>query len=284
MDSKRINRSKIRNTIKHLLLILLGIVMVYPLVWLFFGSFKTNNEIFSSIRLLPEHFNLDGFINGWKGSKQIGFDTYLKNSALLVIPTVILCMISSALVAYGFARFNFRGNKILFSIMLATMMLPDTVIVIPRYMIFRDLGWLNTNLTFYIPAALATNAFYTFMIYQFFRSLPRDLDEAAMIDGLGPAGIFFRILLPLIKPAVITAGLLMFIWVWNDFFNCLIYFTSVEKYPVSLGLRMMVDTDSLSAWNEVMAMSVVCMLPPTIVYFMSQKYFVEGIVTTGMKN
>lgn len=268
----------------HIFLILLAIIMIYPLVWLFFGSFKTNDEIFSSIKLLPESFNLDGFIQGWKGSKQVGFDTYMLNSILLTIPTVAFCMLSSSLVAYGFARFDFRGRKVLFAVMLSTMMLPETVIVIPRYMIFRDLGWLNTNLTFYIPAILATNAFYVFMIYQFFRGLPRDIDEAAMIDGVGPIGIFFRILLPLIKPAVITAGLLMFIWVWNDFFNSLIYFSSVQNYPVSLGLRMMVDADAISAWNEVMAMSVVCMIPPTVIYFLSQRYFVEGIVTSGMKD
>lgn len=281
---KEIKKSTIQKIAMHIFLILLAIIMIYPLVWLFFGSFKTNDEIFSSIKLLPESFNLDGFIQGWKGSKQVGFDTYMLNSILLTIPTVAFCMLSSSLVAYGFARFDFRGRKVLFAVMLSTMMLPETVIVIPRYMIFRDLGWLNTNLTFYIPAILATNAFYVFMIYQFFRGLPRDIDEAAMIDGVGPIGIFFRILLPLIKPAVITAGLLMFIWVWNDFFNSLIYFSSVQNYPVSLGLRMMVDADAISAWNEVMAMSVVCMIPPTVIYFLSQRYFVEGIVTSGMKD
>ena len=281
---KEIKKSTIQKIAMHIFLILLAIIMIYPLVWLFFGSFKTNDEIFSSIKLLPESFNLDGFIQGWKGSKQVGFDTYMLNSILLTIPTVAFCMLSSSLVAYGFARFDFRGRKVLFAVMLSTMMLPETVIVIPRYMIFRNLGWLNTNLTFYIPAILATNAFYDFMIYQFFRGLPRDIDEAAMIDGVGPIGIFFRILLPLIKPAVITAGLLMFIWVWNDFFNSLIYFSSVQNYPVSLGLRMMVDADAISAWNEVMAMSVVCMIPPTVIYFLSQRYFVEGIVTSGMKD
>lgn len=279
----RIDKKLARKLLVHCFLIFICVVMIYPLIWMFFGSFKTNDEMFSSVSLLPEHWNPEGFINGWKGTKQYSFGLYLRNSFLLVIPTVCFCMFSSAFVAYGFARFEFRGKRLLFAVMLSTMMLPDTVIVIPRYMIFRDLGWLNTNLTFYIPALFATNAFYTFMVYQFFRSLSRELDEAAMIDGLGPIGIFFRILLPLIKPAVITAGLLMFIWVWNDFFNSLIYFSSVPKYPISLGLRMMVDADSISAWNQIMAMSVVSMLPPAIIYFMAQRYFVEGIATTGMK-
>lgn len=276
-------KGAVKKVIMHVFLAGLGLVMIYPLIWLLFGAFKTNNEIFASTKLWPEHFNMEGFIQGWKGDKQVGFDTYLLNTLKLVIPTVLCCMFSSSLVAYGFARFHFKGSRILFAVMLSTMMLPDTVIVIPRYMIFRDLGWLDSYLPFSIPALLATNSFYIFMIYQFFRGLPRDLDESAMIDGLGPIGIFFRILLPLIKPAVVTAGLLMFIWVWNDFFNALIYITSVQNYPVSLGLRMMVDADAVSAWNEVMAMSVVCMLPPTVIYFLAQKNFVEGIATTGIK-
>lgn len=282
----KVQRDCKKNTNKfilHIILIVVGIIMIYPLIWLLFGGFKSNNEIFTSTKLLPESFNLDGFIRGWKGSKQIGFDTYLINTFMLVIPTVVFNMFSSSLVAYGFARFKFPFHNKLFALMIGTMMLPDTVLVIPRYMIFRDLNWLDTYKTFSIPALLATIPFYTFMIYQFFRGIPRDLDESAMIDGLGPFRIFTRILFPLIKPAVVTAGLLLFIYTWNDFFNALIYITSATKYPVSLGLRMMVDAESKNAWNEIMAMSIVCMTPPAIIYFFAQKRFVEGIATTGIK-
>lgn len=276
-------KKSISNLILHIFLICLSIAMIYPLVWVFFGSFKSNNEIFGTLKLLPSSFNLEGFILGWKGDKQIGFDQHLINTFLLVIPTVIFNMFSSSLVAYGFARFKFPFHKTLFALMLSTLMLPDTALIIPRYMIFRDLKWLDTYLTFSMPALLATIPFYTFMIYQFFRGLPRDLDESAMIDGLGPFGIFFRILLPLIKPAVVTAGLLLFIWTWNDFFNALIYITSAVKYPISLGLRMMLDSEGLNFWNQIMAMSVVALTPPTIIFLSCQKYFVEGISTAGLK-
>jgi oligogalacturonide transport system permease protein len=219
----RKSKSDIRNFLLHLLLSLLGAIMIYPLVWMFFASFKTNDEIFNSVRLLPAEFNLDGYILGWKGNRQIGFNTFLINTLKLVVPTVIFTVISSPLVAYGFARFRFPFHRILFALMLSTLMLPNTVLVVPRYIMFRNFGWLDTYLPFTIPALLATAPFYTFMIYQFLRSLPVELDESAKIDGLGPIGILLRILLPLLKPAIFSAAVFQLIWTWNDFFNVLIF-------------------------------------------------------------
>ena len=167
--------------------------------------------------------------------------------------------------------------------MISTLMLPNSVIIIPRYLIFNKLGLLNTYWPFYLPAAFACFPFFIFMIVQFLRGVPRELDEAAYIDGCSSLRLYFKILLPLIKPALFSAGLFQFMWTWNDFFNTLIYISSVKKFPVSLGLRASLDTASPVQWDKVMAMSLIRILPLIVLFFFAQKYFVEGISTTGLK-
>jgi oligogalacturonide transport system permease protein len=168
--------------------------------------------------------------------------------------------------------------------MISTLMLPNTVVVIPRYLIFRNLDWLDTYWPFIVPAAFGCFPFFIFMLVQFFRGLPRELDESAVMDGCSPPTILFRILLPLCKPALISAALFQFIWTWNDFFNQLIFINSVKKFPLSLALRMSIDsTGGTVEWNQIMAMSVLAIVPPVLIFFFSQKYFVEGIATTGIK-
>lgn len=277
------NRILKKKILIHVVLILVGLLLVWPLAWLVFASFKPNLEIFSSSALLPKEWSLEGYIEGWKGSGQYTFMTFTINTFLMVVPTVLLTVASCALVAYGFARFQFKGKKILFPLMLATLMLPDSVIIIPRYLIFRDLGLLNSYWPFYLPAMLACYPFFIYMIIQFLRGIPRELDESAKIDGCNSFGTFTRILLPLMKPALFSAGLFQTMWVWNDFMNPLIYINDVAKYPYALGLRMCMDVDSAIPWNEILAMSMVTMLPLVLLFFFAQKYFVEGIATTGLK-
>ena len=264
-------------------IIILGIIMIYPLVWILLGAFKTNQEILTSNAMVPREWSLDGFRLGWKNDWQYNFGHFLFNTLKLVIPTVLFTVISCPLVAYGFARFKFPGNKKLFALMISTLMLPNTVIIIPRYMLFNRIGWLDTYLPFIIPALLATSPFHIFLAYQFVRTLPKELDESAMIDGCGPFQILIRILLPLLKPVLCSIAVFQMVWYWNDFFNVYVFISSVEKYTFSLGLRMMLDVDAASAWNQVFAMCVVSLLPCTIFYFFTQKYFVEGIATTGIK-
>ena len=268
--------------ISYILLVFLGITMAYPLLWLLGSSFKNNSEIFTSAGIIPSDITFDAYKNGWAGSGQYTFATFFANSFILVIPTVLFTLVSSMLVGYGFARFNFTLKRILFGLMIATLMLPNAVIMIPRYLLFRDFHWINTYWTFYVPALLATNSFFIFMMVQFIRGIPRDLDESAIIDGCGSMKILTRIIVPLSKPALFSAGIFQFIWTWNDFSNSLIYINSVSKYPVSLGLRMSVDVSDVN-WNNIMAMSVLTMIPPIIVFFVAQKYLVEGIATTGIK-
>ncbi|WP_270169156.1 carbohydrate ABC transporter permease [Paenibacillus sp. SYP-B4298] len=264
-------------------LTIFGAILIYPILWMVSASFKPMHEIFSTVSLLPSQFQINSYINGWKGTGQFGFSTFFFNSFLMVVPTVIATVISSLLVAYGFARFRFPGKNVLFSLMIATLMLPNAVIIIPSYLLFRNFGWLDTYWTFIIPAAFATYPFFIFMMVQFLRGLPRDLDESAVMDGCNSFKILTHILLPLSKPAVVSAAVFQFIWTWNDFFNSLIFINSVKKYPVSLGLRMSLDTSSISNWDQVMAMSVVSIIPCLAVFFMAQRYFVEGIATTGIK-
>lgn len=269
--------------INYLLLAVIGILMIYPLLWMISASFKTNNEIFSSINLLPKEIMYNGYADGWRGSGQYSFGLYFSNTFLLVIPTVLLTVLSSLLVAYGFARFRFRGKKVLFALVIASLMLPNEVVIIPRYMVFNSLGWLNTYLPFIIPAAFATYSFFIFMLVQYIRSIPRELDESARIDGCNSFRILTDIILPLTKPAIISVIIFQFVWRWNDFLNALIYISSVRKYPVSLALRMSLDVTDTITWNQTMAMSVLSMLPPVLLFFLAQKYFVEGISTTGLK-
>lgn len=267
----------------HICMILLGILMLYPLIWMFFASFKSNQEIFGSMSLLPKEPVWDTYQKGFRGTGQFTYATFFKNTFLLVLPTVLLTVLSSAIVAYGFARFKFRFKRVLFMLMLSTLMLPNAVLIIPRYLLFNRFGWLNTYLPFYAPALFSCYPFFIYMMVQFFRGIPKDFDEAATIDGCNSFQIFVQILLPLCKPALFSAAIFQFIWTWNDFFNSLIYINSVKKFPVVLALRMSLDTTSASNWNQVLAMSVLSLVPGTVLFFSAQKYFVEGITSAGVK-
>ncbi|WP_418237368.1 carbohydrate ABC transporter permease [Desulfovibrio sp.] len=199
------------------------------------------------------------------------------------VATTLLTIASSALVAYGFARFNFPFKKQLFAILIATLMLPNSVIIIPRYVLFNKFGWVDSYMPFWVPALLACYPFFIYQLIQFMRGIPRDLDESACIDGCGTFRIFWQILLPLMKPALFSAGLFQFLWTYNDYFNSLIFINSVKKYTISLALRLSVDAESVVVWGRVMAMACVAVLPLVLLFFAAQKYFVEGIATSGLK-
>lgn len=269
--------------ITHGVMILLGIFMLYPLIWMLSSSFKTNSEIFGSVSLLPKEPVWDSFIKGWNGTGRITYTTYYKNTFLIVLPTMLYTVFSCSIVAYGFARFRFRFKRQLFILMISTLMLPNSVLVIPRYLFYNKLGWLNTYLPFLMPALFACYPFFIYMMVQFFRGLPRALDEAATIDGCNSFQVYWHILMPLCKPALFSAAIFQFIWTWNDFFNSLIYINSVRKYPIVLALRMSLDATSAANWNQVLAMSVVSLLPGTILFFSAQKYFVEGVSAGSVK-
>ena len=277
-------KKKTKKTIwAYVILVVFGFIMVYPLIWMFFATFKDNKELFGTTALLPSSYSLDAYLKGWKGSGQYTFTTFFINSFKMVIPAVFFTIASCSIVAYGFARFKFVGKKLLFGLMISTLMLPNAAIIIPRYLLFRNLGWLNTFKPFWMPALLAAYPFFIFMLIQFLRGIPKDLDESAKIDGANSFVIFKSILLPLMKPALFSVGLMQFMWVWNDFYNPLIYINSVKNYPLALGVRMVLDTSGTVYWNQVLAMALVSILPLIILFFFAQRYWIEGVATTGMK-
>ena len=242
------------------------------------------DRIFGSVSLLPKVWHFENYTNGWKGSAGFTYTKFFINTFVLVIPTTLLTLFSSTLVAYGFARFNLPHKKLLFTLLLAMMMLPNTVVIIPRYLLYNKFGWVDSYMPFYAPAILCCNSFFPYMIIQFLRGIPKDLDESAYIDGCSSWTTLWKIILPLMKPALFSAGLFQFLWTYNDYFNSLIFINSVKKYPISLAVRLSLDSESVVQWGKVMAMAFVAVVPLMILFFAAQKYFVEGIATSGMKN
>lgn len=284
--SKKINYKRIISTFwRYLILITMGIILFYPFLWLIGASFKTNAEIFTSISIFPKKIDFSPYINGWKTNTEYTFATYFLNTFKYVIPKVILTVVSSVITAYGFARFNFPGKKILFALLIATLLLPKTVLRVPSYLMFKYFNMLDTFYPLYIGNAFAIDAFFVFMLVQFFRSIPRELDEAAQIDGCNSFQTLIYVLTPVLKPAIITVALFQFMWTMNDFMGPLLYISSVEKYPIAIALKMSMDITSGSfQWNQVIAMSIISLIPSIIVFLSAQKYFIEGIATTGLKD
>lgn len=265
-------------------LIAVGAIVVYPLIWLLFSSFKVeNNDIFAGLNLMPTNWTMEGYLQGWKGTGQFDYTRFFANSFALTLPTVVLTIVSSVLVGYGFARFDFPFKGPLFAVMIATLMLPGTVLIIPRYILFISFHWIDTYWPFIVPSAFAGSAFFIFLMVQFFRGIPKELDESAKIDGCHSLRILTHILLPNSKPAIFSIGIFQFLWTWNDFFNSMIFINSTSKYTLPLALRMALDTTTAVAWNQVLAMSLLAIAPCVLLFFLAQKYFVEGMATTGLK-
>ena len=267
---------------RHLLLSAVGFVMAYPLLWMVSSSLKPSTAVFRDTSLWPSTWDFSNYARGWD-ALQHPFSIYLVNSLIVVTLAIVGNLLSCSLAAYGFARLKFTGRKLFFVLMLGTMMLPGHVLLVPQYIVFAKLGWVNTYFPLVVPHFLATEAFYIFLMVQFMRSLPVELDEAARIDGCGSFGIFWRIILPLSMPAFATTAIFTFIAVWNQFFGPLLYLTDSELYTVPLALRQFVDSEGQSQWSQMFAMSFVSIAPVIGFFIAGQKYLVKGIATTGLK-
>jgi multiple sugar transport system permease protein len=274
----------VRHTLTHLFIIVLGLAMIYPIVWMIVSSFKPNNMIFSDPGLIPKAVTIKNYISGWKGYAGTSFGRFFANSLLMCAVAVVGNLIACTMAAYAFARLKFAGRGFWFAVMMITLMLPGHVTIVPRYILFNTFGWVGSYLPIIVPKFLATDAFFVFLLVQFIRSLPKELDEAAIIDGCGKFGVFFRIIVPLATPALVTTALFTFLWTWDDFFNHLLYLTRPEIFTVSRALRTFVgDAGAVSNWGATLAMSTLSLIPPFILFFSLQKYFVQGITTTGIK-
>ena len=269
--------------VDYLIIAVIGLVLLYPIIWMFFSTFKSNEDIFGSTRLLPSVWHFENYVEGWKGSSRLTYTTFFINTFKLVVPTTLLTVASACLAAYAFARFDFPCKGLLFTVLIGLMMLPGAVVIIPRYLLYNQFHWIDTYMPFYIPALLCCNSFFPYMLIQFLRGISKELDESAYIDGCSTFRTLVSILLPLMKPALFSAGLFQFLWTYNDYFNSLIFISSQKMYPISLALRMSLDSESVVNWGKVMAMAFVAVLPVMILFFAAQKYFVEGIATSGLK-
>ncbi|TDD12417.1 carbohydrate ABC transporter permease [Nonomuraea diastatica] len=274
--------TNLRKAVKHAALLLLALVMLYPVLWMVVSSLRPNSEIFHRPGLILDSLQVQNYGEGWNALAS-PFGHYMANSAILVLACIIGNLVSCSMAAYAFARLDFTGKRLWFAIMLGTIMLPIHVIIVPQYILFSHLDWVNTFLPLVVPKFLATDAFFVFLMVQFIRGLPRELDEAARIDGCGHARIFVRIILPLMLPALATTVIFTFIWTWNDFFSQLIYLTDPEMYTVPVALRSFVDATVSTSWGSMFAMSVVSLLPVFLAFLVGQRYLIRGIATTGGK-
>jgi multiple sugar transport system permease protein len=273
---------RMRSVLKHAGLILGSAIMIYPLIWLVVSSFKPNDEIFRNLSIFTTDLTIENYINGWN-DLQYPFGLFLLNSTIISVGSIVGNLLSCSLAAYAFGRLKFRFRNLLFAIMLATIMLPFQVVLVPQFTIFKELGWLNTFLPLIVPKFLATDAFFVFLMVQFIRALPNEIFEAARIDGAGHFRMYRQVTLPLMVPALATTAIFTFIWTWSDFFGPLIYLRVPALFPASVALKGFLDTQSSSDFGSMFAMSVVSLLPLFLAFLIGQKYLIKGFATTGIK-
>lgn len=274
---------------RHLgrLVILVAILalVLYPLFWMIGTSVKSPEEIVNNIGLLPREFTPGNYPDGWNNF-DVSFGRFFLNSAMVSLLTVLGNAISCLLAAYAFARLRFRLRGFWFTIMIGTLLLPGHVLIVPQYILFRTFDMVGgpwPYLPLVVPQFLATEAFFVFLMVQFIRGIPRELDEAAKIDGASPFGIFRHVILPLSRPALVTTAIFSFIWTWNDFFRQLVYLSDLEDYTVPVALTLFIDSTSQSAVGPMFAMSVLSLLPVFLFFVAFQRMLVEGLNTTGLK-
>lgn len=279
---RQVQNSIVRSIVRHTLLACLLFVILYPVVWMVAASFRPSNEAFSTIGLFGSTFTLDNYVQGWSGGS-IDFSRYFLNSTIITVLTIIGTLLACSLAAYAFARLEFPFRRTLFALMLGTMLLPTHVTLVPQYILFNNLGWVNTYFPLVVPHWLGVEAFYIFLMVQFIRGLPRELDESARIDGAGHWRIFSRIIMPLALPAIGTTAMFTFISSWNNFLGPLLYLNRDDLKTVPLGLSAFLDATGASTYGPLFAMATLSLAPIVGFFIVSQRLLIEGIATTGLK-
>src|SRR5215217_337573 len=275
-------RAKRAGLLKHVFLIVTSLVMIYPLLWMLASSLKPDNQIFGDLGLWPREFQWQNYWEGWN-ALPVSFTTFFWNSTVVTVLSVIGNVISCSCAAYAFARLEFSGKTIWFALMMMTLMIPYHVVLIHQYLLFLNLGWVDTYLPLIVPRFLAGDAFFIFLMIQFFRQLPRELDEAAMIDGCSPFKIYWAIIMPLSLPAMATAAIFSFIWTWEDFLGPLVYLNDMKDYTVPLALRSFISSDGVSQYGPMFAMSILSILPILLFFIIFQRLIIRGIAMSGLK-
>lgn len=268
----------------YVLAVALGALFIGPFLWAIFASLKSPAEFITfPPTFFPKEFQWDNYVEVWR---QVPFARFWLNTIIVTVLAVIGQVVSATLVAYGFARFEFPGRDVLFLVVIATLILPEEVTLIPRFILFRELGWLDTFLPLIVPYYFGGSAFFIFLLRQFILTIPKDLEEAAELDGAGSLRILWTIMVPLIQPAIASAAIFSFLFHWDDFIQPLIYLRSTDNFTLSLGLRLFqqsAETGGVSRQPLLMAASLMVAAPPILVFFFAQKYFVRGITMSGLK-
>lgn len=267
----------------HFFILVFAAFMIYPLLWMISASFKTNQEIFTGVNFFPIDPTLGNYRSGWSGVSGYGFYRFFLNSFFIAGVGIIGNVITCSMAAYAFAKLQFKGRAVLFSIVLLTLMLPGHVRLIPTYIIFNNFGWVNSFLPLTVPRFFATEGFFIFLLVQFIRNISNELLEAPRIDGCNTFQIYLYFILPLSLPALVTVSIFTFIWTWNDFFSQMIYLSNPALFTVSLALRMFVDATGQSTWGALFAMSCLSLIPLFVVFIGFQRYLIEGITTGSLK-
>jgi multiple sugar transport system permease protein len=280
---KPVRHPALVGVVKHSLLILLLIAMLYPLLWMLVASFRPNEEIFNSTGIFSGHFTVGNYVEGWTGGG-LNFGRYFVNSLVIAVLCVVGNVVACSMAAYAFARLEFPFKRVLFALLLGTLLLPYHVTLVPQYILFNKLNLINTIAPLVLPKFFAVDAFFVFLMVQFIRALPRDLDDAARIDGCGNVRIFLRIIVPLSLPAIGTTALFTFINAWNDFLGPLLYLSKSERWTVPQGLNAFLDaTGGTSSYGSLFAMATLSLVPLVGFFVAFQKLLVEGIATSGIK-
>ncbi|MCE7481335.1 MULTISPECIES: carbohydrate ABC transporter permease [Microbacterium] len=282
VSSRSPHLRRLRSIGKHVMLTGVSLLMIYPLIWLVVSSLKPNDQIFRDLSVFTTDLTLENYSNGWN-DLQAPFGVFLINSSIIALGAIVGNLVSCSMAAYAFARLKFRGRTLAFTLMLGSIMLPFQVLLVPQFLIFKELGWLNTFLPLVAPKFLATEAFFVFLMVQFIRGLPKELFEAARMDGAGHFRSYFQITLPMIVPSLATTAIFTFIWTWGDFFGPLIYVRLPELFPASLALKGFLDAQSSSDYGSMFAMSVVSLLPLFLVFLFGQRFLIKGAATSGIK-
>ena len=276
----------IQIVIRYTVLIAVGIFMIYPLLWMIGATFKPNNEIFSGLNILPKKATFEGYLNAMKNyGGDINIWKAMLNTYSYVIPAVIFTIVSSTLTAYGFGRFKFFGRSVLFAILMSTLFLPQVVLNVPQYIMYNIFGWVGSKLylPLIVPSMFATETYFVFMLIQFLRNIPKELEEAAKIDGCNEIQTLIKVIVPMLKPALVSCALFKFMWASNDLLGPLLYVNNPAKYPATIFVKLAMDSDAGFAWNRILSTSLISILPSIIIFFIAQNQFVEGISAGGVK-
>lgn len=281
MERKKGKRSII---LYHLCVCVIGVVMIYPLLWTLSSSFKKSGTIYQTVtQLIPADPTIENYINGWAGFSHTTFGVFIKNTLFVTVVATAGAVLSSLMVAYALSRIRFKLRNPLFAMVILTMMLPEQIMMIPQYLWYNKLGWINTYLPLIVPHFFAVSGFFTYVFMNFMNGIPKELDEAACLDGCSKLSMFSHIIVPLTKPAVATVTILSFINRWNDYMSPLLYIKRTPGYTVSIALKLYLDSTSASDYGAMFAMAIVSLVPLFVIFITMNRYLVDGVATSGIK-